>query len=170
LHFGGDRIKNQPMQKITPFLTFDDQAEAAAKFYVSLFKDAKILDVMRYGKAGPGKPGDVMWVIFELEGQEFMALNGVPQFKFSPATSFFIKCKSQKKVDRLWEKLSAGGKKLHCGWVTDKFGVTWQVVPVILEEYLKDKNPNKSQRVMQAMMQMDKLDIKAFKKAYRQKN
>lgn len=154
------------MQKITPFLWFDGQAEEAAKFYTSIFKDSKITKVTRYGAAGPGAPGSVMSVVFELEGQEFYALNGGPQFKFSPAISLFVRCETQAEIDALWDKLSADGTKLHCGWLTDKFGVTWQVVPKALGQLLEDENPTKSQAVMRAMMKMDKFDIAALEDAH----
>ncbi len=148
------------MQKITPFLWFDGKAEEAASFYTSIFKNSKIVSTMRYGDAGPGPKGSVMSATFELDGQEFIALNGGPQFTFSPATSFFIKCETQEELNHFWEKLSAGGKKDRCGWLTDKFGVTWQVVPTVLGRMLQDKDAEKSKRVMNAMLQMDKLDIK----------
>lgn len=154
------------MQKITPFLWFDGQAEEAAKFYTSIFKDSKITKVTRYGAAGPGAPGSVMSVVFELEGQEFYALNGGPQFKFSPAISLFVRCETQAEIDALWDKLSAGGTKLHCGWLTDKFGVTWQVVPKALGQLLEDENPTKSQAMMRAMMKMDKFDIATLEDAH----
>ena len=155
------------MQKITPFLWFDNQAEDAAKFYISVFKDAKIKNISRYGDAGPGPKGSVMTVQFELNGQEFVALNGGPQFKFDEAISFVINCGSQEEVDSFWEKLTAdGGEESMCGWLTDKFGLSWQVVPRVLIEMLQDKDPAKSQRVMQAVMQMRKLDIAKVKEAF----
>jgi len=154
------------MQKITPFLWFDNQAEEAMKFYTSIFKNSKIGRVTRYGDAGPGPKGTVMSATFELDGQEFMALNGGPLFKFSPAISFYVNCKTQKQVDELWAKLSAGGKTDRCGWLTDKFGLSWQIIPSILGELLHDKDPAKSQRVMQAMLQMNKLDIQGLKRAH----
>ncbi len=154
------------MQKITPFLWFDGRAEEAAKFYTSIFNDSKITKVTRYGAAGPGTAGSVMSVVFELEGQEFYALNGGPQFTFSPAISLFVRCETQAEIDALWEKLSAGGTKLHCGWLTDKFGVTWQVVPQALGRMLQDEDPAKSQAVMRAMMKMDKFDIAALEDAH----
>ena len=157
------------MQKITPFLWFDGRAEEAMNFYTSIFKNAKIGRVTRYGDAGPGPKGTVMSATFQLEGQEFMALNAGPQFKFSPAISFFVDCKTQEEVDELWEKLSAGGKTERCGWLTDKFGLSWQIIPSILGELLSDKDPEKSQRVMKAMLQMDKIDIAGLKRAYAQK-
>ena len=153
------------MQKIVPFLWFDTQAEEAANFYVSLFQNSKIRAVRRYGEAGPGPKGSVMSVAFELDGQEFYALNGGPVFKFTPAISMFVNCESQEEVDTLWEKLSAGGHKDRCGWLTDKYGVTWQIVPTILGKLLGDPDPAKSQRVMKAMLQMDKLDIAGLQKA-----
>ena len=154
------------MQKIAPFLWFDNQAEEAVHFYTSIFKHWKIGKVMRYGEAGPGPKGSVMGLSFELEGQEFMALNGGPEFTFSPAISFFVNCETQEEVDELWEKLSEGGEKVECGWLKDKYGVSWQIVPTILGEMLSDPDPEKSQRVMQAMLQMKKLDIKTLKQAY----
>ena len=155
------------MQKITPFLWFDDQAEEAMNFYTSIFKNSKKGRIARYGDAGPGPKGTVMSAIFELDGQEFFALNGGPQFTFSPAISFFVTCETQAEVDAYWEKLSAGGQKQRCGWLRDKFGVTWQIVPSILDKLLQDKDTQKSMRVMKAMMQMDKLDIKGLEQAAR---
>jgi len=157
------------MQKITPFLWFDDKAEEAVNFYVSVFKNSKVGLVSRYGEAGPGPKGKVMTATFKLDGEDFMALNGGPHFTFSPAISFFVNCETQKEVDRLWEKLSEGGEKLQCGWLKDKYGVSWQIVPSILRKLLHDKSPEKSKRVMNAMLQMHKLDIKTLKKAYNQK-
>lgn len=156
------------MQKITPFLWFDKDAEQAANFYVSIFKNSKLGQVTRYGDAGPGPKGTAMSVTFELEGEEFFALNGGPQFKFTPAISFFVNCETQQEVDDLWEKLSAGGKKDRCGWLTDKFGLSWQIIPTALGKMLGDKDPKKSSRVMQAMLQMSKLEIETLKKAYEQ--
>jgi predicted 3-demethylubiquinone-9 3-methyltransferase (glyoxalase superfamily) len=156
------------MQKIAPFLWFDGQAQEAADFYVSIFKNSRIVDAKRYGEAGPGKKGSVMSVTFELDGQRFIALNGGPQFKFSPAISFFISCQNQQEVDELWDKLSAGGQTRQCGWLTDKFGVTWQIVPSALGEMLGDKNPTKVKNVMQAMFQMVKLDAARLRQAYDQ--
>ena len=153
------------MQKITPFLWFDNNAEEAAKFYVSIFENSKITDTRRYGDAGPGPKGSVMTVTFELEGQEFMALNGGPHFKFTEATSFFVKCKTQEEVDELWEKLSAGGEKSRCGWLKDKFGLSWQIVPEALGELLAHPDPEKAKRAMNAMLQMDKIDIRKLKQA-----
>ena len=154
------------MQKITPFLWFNDQAEEAMNFYVSIFKDSKVGKVTRYGDAGPGAKGTVMSATFQLEGQEFFALNGGPQFKFTPAISFFVNCETQQEVDDLWEKLSAGGRKDQCGWLQDKYGVSWQIIPTILGKLLGDKDPAKANRVMQAMLQMTKIDIKRLQQAY----
>jgi predicted 3-demethylubiquinone-9 3-methyltransferase (glyoxalase superfamily) len=156
------------MQKITPFLWFDGKAEEAMNFYVSVFKNSKAGTVTRYGEAGPGPKGTVMIATFQLEGQDFVAINGGPQFTFTPAISFFVDCKTQEEVDDLWEKLSEGGEKSRCGWLKDKFGLSWQIVPSILPELMRDKDPEKSKRVMKAMLQMDKIDIKALKEAYDQ--
>jgi len=155
------------MQKITPFLWFEDKAEEAANFYTSIFKDSKILDISRYGDAGPGPKGTVMMATFQIEGQEFMALNGGPHYTFSPAISFFVSCETQAEVDELWEKLTAGGREVQCGWLQDKFGVSWQIVPKTLMELMRDKDPVKSQRVFKAMLQMTKIDIEGLKRAYR---
>ncbi len=154
------------MPKITPFLWFDDQAEEAMNFYVSIFPNSRILEVRRYGEAGPGQPGTVMTGSFELNGQEFMALNGGPEYKLTPAISFFVNCETQAEVDALWEKLSAGGHKDQCGWLTDKFGVTWQIVPTILGELLGSADQAKAQSAMRAMLQMTKLDIAQLQLAY----
>ena len=156
------------MQKITPFLWFDKNAEEAARFYTSIFKNSKITTISYYGDAMPGQKGSVMTVAFQIEGQEFMALNGGPMFTFSPAISFFVKCQTQQEVDELWEKLSAGGEKSRCGWLKDKYGVSWQIIPTVLGEMLHDKNAAKAQRVMQAMLQMDKIDIRGLERAYAQ--
>ena len=156
------------MQKIAPFLWFNNNAEEAANFYTSIFKNSKIVNIARWGDARPGAKGTVMSATFELEGQEFMALNGGPQFTFSPAISFFVKCETQQEVDELWEKLSTGGKKERCGWLKDKFGVSWQIVPTVLGKMLHDKDAERSKRVMNAMLQMDKLDIKGLQRAYEQ--
>ena len=153
------------MQTITPFLWFDGKAEEAMKFYVSIFKNSRTGSISRYGDAGPGPKGSVMSATFELDGQEFFALNGGPAFTFSPAISFFVNCETQDEVDELWEKLSAGGKKQRCGWLQDKYGVSWQIVPSILGKLLQDKNAGKSTRVMKAMMQMEKLDIRGLEQA-----
>jgi predicted 3-demethylubiquinone-9 3-methyltransferase (glyoxalase superfamily) len=156
------------MKKITLFLWFDGKAEEAMNFYVSIFKKSKILSVTRYGEAGPGPKGTVMTAAFKLNGQEFTALNGGPQFTFSPAISFVVHCETQQEVDKLWEKLSEGGEKQQCGWLKDKYGLSWQVIPTILVEMLQDKDAEKSQKVMKAMLQMDKIDIKTLKQAYEQ--
>ncbi|MGH6816008.1 MAG: VOC family protein [Hyphomicrobiaceae bacterium] len=153
-------------QKIVPFLWFDGNAEEAVNFYVSTFKNSKILTVMRYGEAGPGPKGSVMSATFQLEGQEFIALNGGPQFKFTEAISLFVTCETQEEVDGLWKKLSAGGQTQQCGWLKDKFGLSWQIIPSALGEMLQDKDAEKSKRVMQAMLQMDKIDIKRLRQAY----
>jgi predicted 3-demethylubiquinone-9 3-methyltransferase (glyoxalase superfamily) len=153
------------MRKITPFLWFDDKAEEAANFYVSIFKNSKVGRVSRYGEGGPGPKGSVMSVTFILDGEEFSALNGGPVFSFTPAISFFVDCKTQAEVDELWEKLSAGGEKGQCGWLKDKYGVSWQIVPSGLGELLGDKDPVKAKKAMQAMMQMTKLDIEAMRRA-----
>jgi predicted 3-demethylubiquinone-9 3-methyltransferase (glyoxalase superfamily) len=153
------------MQKITPFLWFDGKAEEAANFYVSIFKNSKIVSVGRFGDAGPGPKGSAMSVKFQLEGQNFNALNGGPQFTFTPAISFFVSCQTQEEVDDLWERLSAGGEKSRCGWLKDKYGVSWQIIPSILDELLQSKDAEKSSRAMKAMMKMDKIDIKALQQA-----
>jgi len=154
------------MQKIVPFLWFDGKAEEAAHFYSSIFKNSKIGRVTRYGEAGPGPKGAVMSATFQLAGQEFIALNGGPQFTFSPAISLFVNCETQEEVDELWEKLSAGGKKNRCGWLQDKFGVSWQIIPTALGKLMSDPDPEKSSRVMKAMLQMEKLDIRGLQQAY----
>jgi len=156
------------MQKITPFLWLDNQAEEAVKFYTSIFKNSKVGKVTRYGEAGPGPKGGVMTASFELEGMEFTALNGGPLFKFSPAISFAVDCKSQEEVDELWAKLSAGGEEGQCGWLKDKYGVSWQIVPTVLVEMLNDPDPEKSKRVTEAMLKMKKFDIQALRQAYEQ--
>ena len=154
------------MQKITPFLWFSDNAEEAMNFYVSVFKNSRIVNASRYGEAGPGPKGSVMTGTFQIEGQEFYALNGGPRFTFSQAISFFVNCEAQQEVDQLWEKLSAGGEIQQCGWLKDKFGISWQIIPSVLGEMLGDKDPEKSGRVMNAMLQMKKIDIKALRQAY----
>jgi len=156
------------MQKITTFLWFDNQAEEAAKLYVSLFKNSKVGSISRYGDAGPGPKGSAMMVNFQLDGQEFMALNGGPQFKFTPAISLFVNCETQQEVDELWDKLSEGGRKDRCGWLTDKYGVSWQIIPTALGKLMGDRDPEKSKRVMKAMLQMDKIDIAALERAHQQ--
>jgi predicted 3-demethylubiquinone-9 3-methyltransferase (glyoxalase superfamily) len=157
------------MQKITPFLCFNDKAEEAIKFYTSIFKHSKIKSVARYGDAGPGPKGSVMTANFLLEGQEFVALNGGPIFTFTPAISFVVNCRTQAEVDRLWDNLSAGGETGQCGWLKDKYGVSWQIVPTILVKLLSDRDPVKANRVMQAMLQMKKIDIAQLKQAYGRK-
>jgi predicted 3-demethylubiquinone-9 3-methyltransferase (glyoxalase superfamily) len=152
------------MQKITTFLWFDDKAEEAMNFYVSIFKNSKVLSVRRYGDAGPGPKGTVMTATFQLDGQNFMALNGGPLFTFSPAISLYVNCETQDEVDDLWDKLSDGGKKERCGWLKDKFGLSWQIIPSALGEMLGDKDPERAKRVMQAMLQMDKIDINVLKR------
>ena len=154
------------MQKISPFLWFDNNAEEAVNFYTSIFKNSKIVSVSRYGDAGPGPKGQVMVINFELDGQEFLALNGGPQFKFTEAISLVVNCKNQEEVDRFWDKLSEGGQKVQCGWLKDKFGLSWQVVPTILGELMQDKDPKKADRVMKAMLKMVKIDIAGLKRAY----
>jgi|SRR5579871_2179849 predicted 3-demethylubiquinone-9 3-methyltransferase (glyoxalase superfamily) len=154
------------MQKIDTFLWFNDNAEEAAKFYVSIFKNSKITHIERYGDAGPGPKGSVMIVNFKLEGQNFIALNGGPQYSFTPAISFLVNCDDQKEIDRLWKKLTTGGKEIQCGWLQDKYGVSWQIVPKIFFKMIKGKDRKKSQRVFAAMMQMVKFDIAALKRAY----
>ena len=154
------------MQKITPFLWFDGNAEQTVNFYVSIFKNSRIIRVSRYGERGPGPKGTVMSATFQLEGQDFMALNGGPQFKFTEAISLFVNCETQDEVDDLWDKLAAGGTKQRCGWLKDKYGVSWQIIPAVLGEMLHDKDPGKSKRVMDAMLQMDKIDIHRLKQAY----
>jgi len=158
------------MQKITPFLWFDNNAEEAANFYVSVFKNSKVGDITRYDEAGAaaaGRPvGSVMTIDFQLEGQQFVAINGGPHFKFTEAVSFVVNCETQEEVDYFWQKLSEGGAEVQCGWLKDKYGLSWQVVPTVLLEMLKDKDPQKAKRVMQAMLQMKKIDIPTLKRAY----
>ena len=156
------------MQKITPFLWFDGKAEEAMNFYASIFKNSRIGRISRYGEAGPGPKGAVVSGTFQLDGQEFMALNGGPQFTFSPAISFFVNCETQEEVDELWERLSAGGEKQRCGWLKDKYGVSWQIIPSALGRMLQDKDPEKSKRVMKAMLEMTKIEIEILKQAYGQ--
>ena len=154
------------MQKITPFLWYDNNAEEAVSLYISVFKNSKITDITRYGDAGPGPKGSVMTIAFQLEGQDFIALNGGRMFKFTEAISLSVDCKTQQEVDELWEKLSAGGQPGQCGWLKDKFGLSWQIVPSALVEMLQDQDAEKSNRVMQAMMQMRKIDIARLRRAY----
>jgi predicted 3-demethylubiquinone-9 3-methyltransferase (glyoxalase superfamily) len=153
-------------RRITPFLWFDGNAEEAARFYVSVFKNSKIVTTARYGDAGPGPKGSVMTVVFSLDGQEFIGLNGGPHFKFTEAVSFSVDCKTQEEVDYYWDKLSAGGEPSQCGWLKDKFGLSWQVNPGVLGEMLSDPDPAKAKRVMEAMLKMKKIDIAALKRAY----
>src|SRR5438445_1237131 len=155
-------------QKITTFLWFNGNAEEAANHYVSIFKGSKILSVARYGDAGPGPKGSVMTVQFQLEGQEFIALNGGPQFKFTEAISLLVNCDTQREVDELWSKLSAGGEEGPCGWLKDKFGLSWQIVPSRLGKMIQDKDAKKAKRVMEAMLQMKKMDIARLEQAYSQ--
>ena len=164
---------NLTLQKITPFLWFDTQAERAAKFYTSIFPNSRIGKITRYDKAGAkasGRPaGSVMTVEFQLAGQQFVALNGGPEFKFTEAISFVVNCQTQPEVDRYWKRLSAGGKQVQCGWLRDKFGLSWQVVPTLLLKLLSGEDPEKSQRVMEAMLKMVKLDIKKLQAAAKKK-
>jgi len=158
--------RTQPRtQKITTFLWFDNNAEEAVNFYVSVFKNSKVLNSIRYGDAGPGPKGSIMTIEFVLDGQEFTALNGGPEFKFNEAMSLVVHCQTQDEVDYFWEKLSKGGKIVECGWLKDKFGVSWQIVPDVLLDLLQDSDQQKSQRVMKAMLQMKKLDIEKLRKA-----
>jgi predicted 3-demethylubiquinone-9 3-methyltransferase (glyoxalase superfamily) len=154
------------MQKITPFLWFDNNAEDAAKFYTSIFKNSKIGKIARYGDAGPGPKGTVMTVEFELNGQQFVALNGGPEFKFTEAISFVVNCESQEEIDYFWGKLTAGGQEVQCGWLKDKFGLSWQIVPTAMPKMLTDPDPAKSQRVMKAMLKMIKIDLPTLQRAY----
>jgi predicted 3-demethylubiquinone-9 3-methyltransferase (glyoxalase superfamily) len=156
------------MQKITPFLWFDGKAEEAMNLYVSVFKNSKVVSVSRYGDGGPGPKGTVMSATFQLEGQTFYALNGGPQYTFTPAISLFVSCETQPEVDELWAKLSAGGSEGRCGWLQDRYGLSWQIIPSALGKMLGDKDPGKSQRVMKAMLQMNKIDIETLKQAYDQ--
>ena len=158
------------MQKITPFLWFDNQAEEAAKFYTSIFKNSKIVNVARYSeaaaKASGRAAGSAMTVVFQLDGQQFTALNGGPHFKFTEAISLVVNCETQQELDDVWEKLSAGGAPQQCGWLKDKYGLSWQVIPSVLGQMMQDKDPMKSERVMQALLQMAKLDIQTLQQAY----
>lgn len=153
-------------KKITTFLTYNDQAEEAVNFYISIFDDSRVTSTRRYGDAGRGPKGSLMTATFELAGQEFIALNGGPSFAFAQGISLFVDCETQEEVDELWEKLSEGGEKGPCGWLTDKFGVSWQIVPRALGEMLGDEDPEKSQRVMEAMLQMSKIEIEGLRRAY----
>ncbi|WP_447980112.1 VOC family protein [Candidatus Nitrospira bockiana] len=154
------------MPRITPFLWFDNQAEEAARFYVSVFKNSRIVTMTHYGEAGPGPKGTVMTVVFQLEGQDFIALNGGPHFTFTEAISFSVSCTTQEEVDEYWDKLSRGGEEGPCGWLKDRYGLSWQITPTILNEMLNDPDPQKSKRVMEAMLQMGKIDIERLKQAY----
>lgn len=154
------------MQKIVTHLWFDDQAEEAANFYVSLFEDSQVLDVSRYMEGSPGEPGKVMTVTFQLNGQEFIALNGGPEFKFNESMSLFVKCETQEEVDRLWAALTDGGEEQPCGWLKDKYGLSWQIIPNVLGEMLQDENPDCAQRVMEAMLKMKKIDVSKLTAAY----
>jgi predicted 3-demethylubiquinone-9 3-methyltransferase (glyoxalase superfamily) len=156
------------MQKIAPFLWFDGKAEEAMNFYTSIFKNSKCLSVSRYGDAGPGPKGSVMVAAFELDGQEFVALNGGPQFTFSPAISFVVNCENQQEIDEMWEKLSDGGTRQQCGWLQDRFGVSWQIVPHNIGKLVSAATPEKSNRVMAALMQMEKIDVGKLEEAYSQ--
>jgi predicted 3-demethylubiquinone-9 3-methyltransferase (glyoxalase superfamily) len=156
------------MQKITPFLWFNNNAEEAANFYTSIFKNSKIGDISRCGDVGPGPKGTVLSITFELEGQKFMALNGGPHFSFTPAISLFVNCETQQEVDEFWEKLSEGGQKEKCGWLRDKFGLSWQIIPAALMKLMSDPDPKKANQVMKAMLEMDKIDVQRLEQAYRQ--
>jgi predicted 3-demethylubiquinone-9 3-methyltransferase (glyoxalase superfamily) len=160
------RASEDSMQKIVPFLWFDRNAEEAMNFYVSVFKNSKVLSVTRYGEAGPGPKGTVMSCTFQLEGQDFYALNGGPQFKFTPAISLFVNCETQQEIDALWKKLSAGGREDQCGWLQDKYGLSWQIIPTALGKMLGDKDAKKATAAMKAMLQMKKLDLKDLQQAY----
>jgi predicted 3-demethylubiquinone-9 3-methyltransferase (glyoxalase superfamily) len=153
------------MQKITTFLWFDSEAEEAANFYISIFQNSKLGTISRYGDAGPGPKGSPMGVTFQLEGQEFYALNGGPHFKFTPAISLFVNCETQEEVDQLWAKLSAGGREDRCGWLQDKYGLSWQIIPKVLGELLGHSDPQIAKRAMQAMLKMSKIDISALQRA-----
>jgi len=155
------------MQKITPSLWYDGNAEDAVKFYRKVFKNFKVLKTAYYGEAGPGKKGAVMTISFKLNGMEFLAINGGPQFKFNPSISFIVNCKTQKEIDYYWKKLTDGGKEVQCGWLEDKFGMSWQITPVILDKLIADKNPDKAERVMKEMLTQVKLDIKKLTDAYK---
>ncbi len=156
------------MQKIVPFLWFDGKAEQAMNFYVSIFENSKVLGVVRWGEGGPGPKGEVMSARFQIEGQEFHALNGGPQFSFTPAVSMFVNCETQEEVDTLWQKLSEGGEPGRCGWLKDKFGLSWQIIPTALGKLIGDKDPAKSRNVMQAMLQMNRIEIAKLQNAYDQ--
>ncbi|RYD58364.1 MAG: VOC family protein [Sphingobacteriales bacterium] len=154
------------MQKITPFLWFDNNAEEAIQLYTSLFKNSKVKDIVRYGPMGPGPEGSVMTASFEIEGQEFAVINGGPMYKFTEAVSFVIHCDSQEEVDLYWNKLSEGGQEQMCGWLKDRFGLSWQIIPRAMIQMFKDKDGKRAQRAMQAMMKMRKIDIPALQRAF----
>lgn len=154
------------MQKITPFLWFDNNAEEAVRYYTTVFADARVLNMTRYTKAGPGPEGAVMTAVFELQGQTFIALNGGPQHPFTEAVSFVVNCETQDEVDLFWEKLSEGGEKGRCGWLKDKFGLSWQVVPTVLPRLLANQDPERSKRVLDVMMKMDKIEIPVLEAAF----
>ena len=154
------------MAKLITFLTYVDRAEEAANFYVSVFDNSRIREITRYGETGPGAKGSVMTVVFEIDGREYIALNGGPHFTFSDGVSILVQCETQEEVDRYWEKLSEGGQKIQCGWLKDKFGLSWQVVPRLLGQYMSDPDRARAQRVMSAMMEMKKIDIAGLKRAY----
>lgn len=156
------------MQKIVPYLWFNDNAEEAVNLYVSLFRNSRITSVTRYGDAGPGPKDQVMMMTFELEGQPFMALNGGPQYKFTEAISLFVNCETQAEVDTLWEKLSEGGEQQPCGWLKDRYGLSWQIIPTALGQMLQDPDPDKSRRVAEAMLKMGKIEIADLQRAYEQ--
>lgn len=156
------------MQKITPFLWFNNNAEEAVMLYTSIFKNSKVHHISRYGKGGPGPEGMLMSATFELEGQNFIALNGGPDFPFTPAISLFVDCKTQEEVDELWERLSEGGSKDRCGWLKDRFGLSWQIIPSLLGQLMQDPDPARSKRVMEAMLKMSKIDTKVLLEAYGQ--
>jgi predicted 3-demethylubiquinone-9 3-methyltransferase (glyoxalase superfamily) len=164
-----DNNQETRIQKITPFLWFNDNAEEAVNFYISIFKNARIERIARYGDAGPGPKGTVMIVDFQLEGQPFIALNGGPEYTFTPAISFLVNCATQQEIDDLWEKLTAGGEEVACGWLKDRYGVSWQIVPTVLGDLMQDRDPEKAQRVTQALFQMKKIDIKTLQEAYEHK-
>jgi len=159
---------SKSLQKITPFLWFDHEAEEAARFYTSVFKNSRIDAVTRYGESGPGPKGSVMTVAFELDGQKFVALNGGPAFKFTEAISFVVNCENQQEVDEMWEKLSSGGKEIECGWLKDRYGLCWQIVPAVFFEMMQDPDAERKERVIRAMFQMKKFDIAGLEAAYRQ--
>jgi predicted 3-demethylubiquinone-9 3-methyltransferase (glyoxalase superfamily) len=158
--------KERTMPKINPFLWFDTQAEEAANFYVAIFNNSKIVNINRYGQAGPGPKSSVMSVVFQLDGREFIALNGGPVFKFTEAISLFVHCKTQEEVDTYWAKLLEGGEESRCGWLKDRYGLSWQIIPTVLGEMLSDADPKKAKRVMEAMLKMKKIDVAELKRAY----